>query len=314
MPRIVNKLQKYKAIFLLAPAGWGKTTLVFKLFQKNKLNILFVSPLKALEKEVEEKAAALAKEDFFFKALTAERVNNFLDTLTRKERNNLLIIFDEIHLWNFWGSRFRYRLWECFYRIANEGLPMLCLSATLRQVYEKEWRDLLKHGGYDFQLLDFGNGKTQNPPSSELSFHGLPRSQFIRRMSYELDKKKSSIIFCKYREEVERLCGSIQKTGLQVRSCVGGESLKFMEACNENGYPQVIVCTSALSHGVNLGNIENVFVTYDVEDWDLYLQMVARGGRKGGGFEVFSHRKKKASLWNKFKIMVFDRYLQLFYA
>jgi len=314
MPRIVEKLEKYKAIFLLAPAGWGKTTLIFELFQRNKLNILFISPLKALEKEVEEKAVKFEKEGYFFKSLTAERVNKFLDTLTKNEQNNLLVIFDEIHLWNFWGNSFRHRLWECFYRIANDGHPILALSATLRDEYKFEWENLFNFGGYDFQILNFGNGMTQNPPSLEVSFHGMPRSLFVRRMIYELEKEKRSIVFCQYREEVKRISQKLEGLGLTVKTCVGGESLKFMDDCRLSGFPSVIVCTSTLSHGVNLGDIKKVFITYDVSDWDLFLQMVARGGRKGGGFELFSHRKEKASLWNKLKTLIFDRYLQLFYA
>ncbi len=304
------------ALFLLAPAGSGKTTLVFDFFQRNERNILMILPLKCLEREVRSKVKAHSKEGFFFEAVTAEKAIHFIEGLEIDKRKDLLIVLDEVHLWNFWGDDFRPRLWECFYYIAGNNFDILGLTATLRESYKQSWIDLFESGGYFFDFLDFGNGELVNLPELEESYFGLKKSQMKRRISYEVDAKRTCLIFCQYREEVfelERFLLS-QSAELSLLTCVGGGGVQFSEELENGPAPQVIISTSTLSHGVNLGKIERVFLTYEVLDWDIYLQMKARGGRGGEAFQVIGWQKDKSSLYTKIRLLLLDRYLSLFYA
>ncbi|MFT6603005.1 MAG: superfamily II DNA helicase RecQ, partial [Bacteriovoracaceae bacterium] len=109
-----------------------------------------ILPLKCLEREVRLKAKDYEKKGFFFEAITAEKAAQFIERLPLEKRKNLLIVLDEVHLWNFWGDDFRPRLWECFYYLAGNGFDILGLTATLRESYKQNWTDLFEWGGYDF--------------------------------------------------------------------------------------------------------------------------------------------------------------------
>lgn len=313
MPRVMIKPTKWTSLFLFAPAGSGKTTLIFDLYRRNSWNILIICPLKSLEQELEEKINKLEKREVFLKALTAERVSIFLDKLKKNERENLLVVIDEIHLWNYWGDSFRPKLWECFYKVAGEGIAFIGLTATMREEYLLSWTELLGSGGYENKILDLGNGKIRFDPKSVVSYAGLSKDKFQRRILSEADSMKPCLVFCQYKSEVMALTKKFKKLDINAISCLGGESIAFLEEYNKNG-AQIIFCTSVLSHGVNLGKILKVFISYEISDWDIYLQMIARGGRDGQGFEVFNYQKTSTSCWNKLKLIFFDRYLRLFYA
>jgi ATP-dependent DNA helicase RecQ len=307
---------KPSAQFLLAPAGSGKTSLIFDFFQRNERNILVVLPLKCLEREVARKIKKLPIREVFIEAVTVEKAIFFIEKLSFKNRSNLLIVLDEVHLWNFWGNDFRPILWECFYYFAGNEFSLLGLTATLKNEYIEQWAELFRIGNYSFEVLDYGNGKLVNIPSREDSYFGLEKSQLRRRICHEIESNKTCLIFCQYREEVFELEKflSMQMDKLTILTCVGGESNKFADQMENLGSPQVIISTSTLSHGVNLGIIERVFLTYEVYDWDIYLQMKARGGRGGEEFQVFGNQRGLSSLFSRFKLKLFDRYLSLFYA
>jgi superfamily II DNA or RNA helicase len=65
--------------------------------------------------------------------------------------------------------------------------------------------------------------------------------------------------------------------------------------------PDFIISTTVLSHGVNLPKIEKLFFTYKVENPDLWIQMVARGGRKGEEFQVFALEEPIGLFWSSWK-------------
>ena len=275
-----------------------------------------ILPLKCLEREVTKKIEELRSTDYFFKALTAEKSIAFLERLPLHKRKNLLIVLDEIHLWNLWGNDFRPVLWESLYYFGTNQYSILGLTATLKEEYKREWKDLFNFGSYDFEVLDYGNGELSNKPVAEKSYFGLQKSQLRRRICYEIEKNKTCLIFCQYREEVFELERFLLKQlgSISILTCVGGEAKKFIADLESKGAPQIILATSTLSHGVNLGVIERVFLTYEVLHWDIYLQMKARGGRGGEPFEVISYQRDKTGFISKIKLKLFDRYLSLFYA
>jgi type I site-specific restriction endonuclease len=84
-------------------------------------------------------------------------------------------------------------------------------------------------------------------------------------------------------------------------SCIGGEAkfmankLKLMPA------PDFIISTTVLSHGVNLPQIAKVYFLYKVNNLDFWLQMVARGGRRGERFEVIALEKPYNLPWNHWR-------------
>ena len=61
-----------------------------------------------------------------------------------------------------------------------------------------------------------------------------------------------------------------------------------MKNYNKNDPPRVIFSTSALSHGVNLGLIDEIYIGYLLKNEDMWIQMASRGGRSGESFNIYS--------------------------
>src|SRR5690606_22468385 len=98
-----------------------------------------------------------------------------------------------------------------------------------------------------------------------------------------LEEKEASVklIFCQYRTEVFQWEKELNENGFSCIPCVGGESKYMAKRLQENPRPDFIVATTVLSHGVNLPEIKKIYFTYKVSNIDFWVQMVARGGRKG---------------------------------
>lgn len=303
MPSFVEKPKKYTSLMFVAPTGWGKTRLLSELKIRTGWDFLLVSPLKAIEVEFNLKNKNL-------RAVTAEKLPRYLD----KNDFNGVAVIDEVHLWTHWGDTFRSLLWEALFCLLNRGVPILFLTATLSDEVKKEFTEILNHGEYSLEVLDFGNFQNSIPPSKEFSFQLLGKKPLTRRLLWELDRGEKVILFCRYRTEVQDWEQFLVRNGFKVLTCVGGESLRFKDRLESEPRFQIIVSTSVLSHGVNIPGISRVFFNYEIEDRDFYIQMKGRAGRFGERYEVFSYQKGESSIWNMAKLWCFDRYLRLFYA
>jgi superfamily II DNA/RNA helicase len=104
-------------------------------------------------------------------------------------------------------------------------------------------------------------------------------------------KKGTSLIFCKYRSEVDKRTKLLKAQGYIVLSCIGGEASKFVEELKLHPHIDFIVATSVVSHGVNLPNISRIYFTYKVDNIDFYLQMIGRGGRDGSRFDIHTFNR-----------------------
>jgi len=90
----------------------------------------------------------------------------------------------------------------------------------------------------------------------------------------------------------------LKAQGQSVWTCVGGEDSLFSLKVQSEKPPKFIVATTVLSHGVNLPNISRIFFLYSVKNLDFWIQMVARGGRRGEKFEVFALENPVGIKWN----------------
>jgi hypothetical protein len=52
---------------------------------------------------------------------------------------------------------------------------------------------------------------------------------------------------------------------------------------------------------VNLPKLEKIFFTYKVSNIDFWIQMVARGGRKGEAYKVYALEKPFVLPWSQWK-------------
>ena len=205
-----------------------------------------------------------------------------------------VVIFDEAHLTYYWGNTFRQRLWETFYEVSLTAELVIFLTATL-----PEWmrRDIELMGHFDRKLwVDCGNQRLRFAPKSYLRFPG--KKLLLSFLEEERKSAGCTLVFCAYRQEVTAVAELLRKKGRSVLTCLGGEAAEFSRRLALVGTCDFIVATTVLSHGVNLPLIQRVVLLYEVGNEDFWVQMVARGGRSGAGYEVLALEKPPGIKWN----------------
>ena len=296
---------------MLAPPGWGKTTLVLDLYEKFEGRIVFISPLRALAEEFHKRSEGL-KNVFSFGTggPTDEGFNNFMtkekgllictaeklnsDLIEHFSLSKTLYIFDEFHLFYYWGQSFRPLLWERVMEVANSNGTILGLTATMDQELLRYWKRDFALAVDEMFLLNLGNQKLMNLPSKVENFSLLGGKVFNRQFLKVLEEntKGTILYFCRFRAEVQMWLDFCSRAKVDAIGCVGGGVEHFLEDLEKSPKPQCIFCTSTLSHGVNLPTISHVFLSYPTENYDFWVQMVGRGGRDGSEYSAFEMEKK----------------------
>jgi ATP-dependent DNA helicase RecQ len=270
---MIHAIMSTHLIILTAPPASGKTFWM-ESFAKNFNNsVLFISPLRALAEECKKRSLGE------YEIMTPEE-------WLKKRRHFPIVVIDEFHLFFYWGLSFRYQMWEAFYELVTQAELVIVLTATLT----KDMRDEMALFQTQFDKIfwvDQGNQKLKFKPENYIK---VPDLFFMQELvlSSVLDAPQTSLIFCQYRGEVRAWEERLNQKGYSVLSCVGGEAREFSNKLNFNQPPDFIVSTTVLSHGVNLPSIKRIFLTYPVKDINFWLQMIARGGRKGESFDVFA--------------------------
>jgi superfamily II DNA or RNA helicase len=324
-------------LLLSAPPAWGKTRLLLELIEEKRFSKwVFVSPLRALADEFSEvtrkrihtivpgKNLSMQKalEEFkktkrCFFLMTPEQTNPELISLLEKEKNETLIIFDEFHLWPYWGDSFRPSMWQSFEDMAVSGSFFLGLSATLSDDFIERTKKDLTLGLNHIFYLNIGNQRLKNWPKKTYFFPTWNKKALFRRFHNLLRNREGGVFlyFCRYRHEVDRLVQKYQDEGLNVIGCKGGETETFRKQLEKNPKPDCIFATTALSHGVNLPSVNKIFLSYPTKNLDFWVQMVGRGGRRGEEYELYTFDSYFLDFWQRsYKILLtslYDWYLSV---
>lgn len=301
---------------LIAPPAWGKTSILLGL----KGPWIFVAPLRAL---AEEFAKRLVQEGMKVKLLKSRNQSQWRDfaknpsgvvvatpeTLPSHLPANVIekciVVLDEFHLFQKWGADFRPLLREQLYAWSNLGARILGLSATIDGEQLDEIKMWSKHAFEHINIIDLGNMRFKNPPF-KIFRYGNDCMAMRRRIYWESRKPETrGIIFCKTRNHVSRWLEWFAARKISCLGCVGGEVDQFrhslLQAADKTTW---IVCTSVLSHGVNLPSFSHVFLDHKPESQSMWIQMAARGGRRGEKF--YLHTMDSNKLREKLEIWTFD--------
>ncbi len=320
---------------LTAPVASGKTKLIVEYYIEHDFKIIYLSPLRALANEVYSNLKKqnqkniflgggevsldecyqkfIEKEKAFFITTVELLSEDFIEELSFLEQKVIFVI-DEFHLFYYWGEQFRPLLHDRFLSILNFYFPILAITATMdEQVMNQLKGDLVYY--QDFWIhLDYGNQELHRKPAQILSFNGLKPHYIQKAFWRELRLKNEDDIFlyfCAYRSQVDELVARSRRMGFRALGCVGGEVESFLEEVSKcDGKIDCIFSTTTLSHGVNLPEIKKVFIDYEIKNYDFWLQMIGRGGRRGSSYEVYSidsfQTTKKERMKHKVKILLSD--------
>ncbi len=279
--------------------------MLLELAKNTNKSIVYLSPLRALANEfflrsLQEGHRSFAphsrrelseclKNGLEFKlwVLTAEL---FYEKAIEELLEDKILVFDEFHLFYYWGHDFRPALLEIYQIACLTSQACLLLTATASEEVIEFWRNSSVY--QDKVLINLGNQRIKKEPSA---FYWSPKKQWAIKY-LDLAGPGTKLVFCRYRAEAKELAFRYQKKGLKTLSCVSGEVQTFQEKLSKMEKPDFIFCTSTLSHGVNLPEISTLIILYQVKNLDLWLQMAGRAGRKGEEFNLISVDKGNRSL------------------
>lgn len=282
-------------LLLTAPPAAGKTYLINNLLTQLDQTPLVIVPLRALANECQSKWQESCV------VMTPE------EWLLNKSFHSVVII-DEFHLFFYWGDTFRHRMWECFFEVVSQAKFTLLLTATMTAPMIKEISHFESH--FDRLLwVDCGNQTLKYQPARYLK---IPHRRWLwDSVGLLKPHRGTALIFCQYRHEVSRWVAHLRSQGFETWGCVGGGAREFSSLVRTGIVPDFIVATTVLSHGVNLPQISRIFFTYSVGNLDFWIQMVARGGRRGEAFDVFSVESPHGLRWNRFTNFLAIQFLSL---
>ena len=273
-------LRMTQLLLLTSPPASGKTFWIKSFCKEFPDSVLVISPLRALADECRRQwkssILVMTPEEWLGKKIFPS-----------------VVIFDEFHLLGYWGSSFRPVLWEVLYELSLTAELVLGLTATLSAEF-REVVTALSPGFGRMDWIDVGNQKLRFRPRRYLR---LPR-RLLQETILHLRPSGTTLIFCPYRKDVEDWQRKLTRRGYRVWSCRGGEAAAFSLRVQSEAPPDFIVATTVLSHGVNLPEIRRIFFLYPLENIDFWIQMVARGGRRGEAFEVFALEAPHGLRWS----------------
>jgi ATP-dependent DNA helicase RecQ len=270
-------------ILLTSPPASGKTYWInsFKDSLEDQ-ELLVISPLRALAEECKmkwgQKITVMTPEEWLIKKIPFE-----------------VIIFDEFHLFFYWGDSFRPMMWEAFFEISQKAKLTILLTATVSMEMKREIQ-LFECHFHSLTWVDHGNQILRYKPSRYIKAPSY--SWLIKQIESEKKNDGVKLIFCQYRDEVLKWEKTLNLRGYRCISCVGGESKNMARKLLKIPEPDFIICTTVLSHGVNLPKIKRIYFLYKIDQLDFWIQMVARGGRSGEEFKVFSLESPVGLKWS----------------
>lgn len=301
MDEVLDSLSHGDALILTAPPGWGKTYKLLDAIRKTKRKTFFIFPLRALCDEVylnslkkkmkvlnirEMKDYDTSCFEYFDLILSTPELVRFSEKL-----RDYVFIFDEFHLFYYWGDTFRQRMNDIYMELMGSSVSVIFLTATLGRELKSRLVFELELNYENIYQLDMGNQKLQNLPHKVIFYPRLLHSWMQDDYECSQTGEGSSLVFCEFRDEVFEITQKLLSMDYTVLSCIGGGAKEFMEKLQKKSDYDFIVATSVVSHGVNLPSIRQIYLTYNVRNIDFYLQMLGRGGRSGERFNV--HVKNK---------------------
>ena len=263
-----------------------------EMLNKNVPVCVFNSTTDAREKEIIKSGLKSGEHRLIY--MTPEYLLKSEDFLKRLvEINNLaLICIDEAHAVSTWGLDFRPSYTKL--NVIREWIPeipILTLTATASTKVKNDIKNILK---LENPLEIIGNFDRPN-----LKIHVDPRcDDIISNIEPLLKKYKNEyiIIYCKTRDETDKLAETINNYGIKCDSYHAGIADKKRNEIQQKfieGKFKCIIATIAFGMGINIPNVRLVIHYNCPKNMESYYQEIGRAGRDGNPSECYLFYSKK---------------------
>jgi len=194
MQGIQTLMESEASALFLAPTGWGKTTMLLELAKNTNKSIVYLSPLRALANEFflrclqnghrafapnsrKELSKALQNGlEFKLWVLTAELL---YEKAIEELLEGKILVFDEFHLFYYWGQDFRPALLEIYQIACQTSQASLLLTATASEEVIKFWQNSTIY--QEQVLINLGNQQIKKEPRS---FYWTPKKAMGPQLSW----------------------------------------------------------------------------------------------------------------------------------
>ncbi len=312
----IDPLLRGEHAILLAPTAGGKTeAATFPVFSRmlsenwQGLSVLYICPIKALLNNLEfrlshyagllgrsvalwhgdispSRKARIVAEPPDILLTTPESIEVMLVS-RRTDHQQLFsnlqcVIIDEVHA--FAGDD---RGWHLMYllerlsHIAGRELQRLGLSATVGN--PEELCDWLAAGCESPRDVISPPAEAGVHPEIELDWVGNLNNAAI--VISRLHRGEKRLVFCDSRARVEELAMSLRSMGVSTyvsHSCLSLEERSAAEEAFSQGDNCVIVATSTLELGIDVGDLDRVIQIDAPSTVSSFLQRIGRTGRRAG--------------------------------
>ena len=311
-----------KDVLAILATGFGKSICYQMPYLITKKSVLVVSPLIALMTDQEEELKKLKipvcvlnstcknKAEVIDEILTGNNkiiyttpefleVNqSFLQLLVENDQLCLIAI-DEAHCVSTWGLDFR----TAYTKLTNirdwidDSIPILAVTATASKKVRKDISKMLQLNDPEIIIGDFDRKNLYISVQKRIkNDNGL----FLELL--EKYKDEYIIIYCKTREDTEKISDLINNNGIKCDSYHAGFSSKTRDEIQKKfieGQIKCIVATVAFGMGINIKNVRLVIHYNCPKNLESYYQEIGRAGRDGKPSECYLFYSKKDFIINK---------------
>jgi len=314
---IISNVLDGKDVFAILATGFGKSICYQLPTMISKKCVIVISPLIALmheqgeemksknipvcvfnsttnQKDKEQVKYNLLNGEYKLIYMTPEyliKSEHFLRKLVEKD-NLSMICIDEAHAVSTWGLDFRVSYTKL--SVIREWIPEIPILSLTATASTKVKDDVIKMLGLSNPYEVIGNFDRPN-----LTIKVYPRSDdIIVNIGTSLEKYKNEyiIIYCKTRDETDKLAETINKFGIKCESYHAGIADKKRNEIQQDfidGKYKCIIATIAFGMGINIPTVRLVIHYNCPKNMESYYQEIGRAGRDGKPSECILFYSKK---------------------
>lgn len=320
---IISNVLNGKDVCAILATGFGKSICYQLPTLISKKCVIVVSPLIALmheqgeemknknipvcvfnsvtkTKEKEQIKTGLTKGEYRLIYMTPEyliKSEDFLKKLVEID-NLAMVCIDEAHAVSTWGLDFRPSYTKL--NVIREWIPEIPILTLTATASTKVKEDIIKILCLESPFEVIGSFDRPN-----LSIKVFPRSDDIMfNLSSLLNTYKNEyiIIYCKTRDETDKLAETINDFGIKCESYHAGITDKKRNEIQQgfiDGNYKCIVATIAFGMGINIPNVRLVIHYNCPKNMESYYQEIGRAGRDGKPSDCYLFYSKKDFIVNR---------------